>query len=107
MIKEHVYVLRKNPLLTFDVLFAMDRSSPQYNEREYKGAYYAEVWALVNYLMVGLNATRQPEIGPFLKLLNEGKPAAESFATAFKIDYKGMLSELDYYVREKASWEGR
>ncbi len=107
MIKEHIDVLRKSPLLSFDTLFAFERSSPQYNEREYKGPYYAESWALVNYLMVGVNGTRQQEIGPFLKLLNEGKPPAESFATAFKIDYKGMLSELDYYVREKATWESR
>ncbi len=106
-IPEHVDVLKKSPLVALEELFAFDRTSPQYNERERKGIYYAQSWALVNYLIVGLNSTRQPQISTFVSLVAEGKTPAESFQTAFKVDYKSMLSEVDYYVRERQTWDPR
>ncbi len=104
---EYVDALKKNPFVSLEDLFAFDRSSAQYNERDRKGVYYAQSWALVNYMMIGTNGSRQPELAKFMNLLTEGKPVAETFQTAFKTDYKSMLGELDYYVRDKAKWDTR
>jgi tetratricopeptide (TPR) repeat protein len=106
-IPQHVDLLKKNPFIPLDELFAMDRSSPLYNEAQRTSAFYAQSWALVNYLLVGLNSTRQAELGEFLRLMTQGKRAPEAFQTAFKTDYKSMLAELDYYVRERADWPPR
>ena len=103
-IPQHVDLLKKNPFIPLDELFAMDRSSPQYNEAQRTSAFYAQSWALVNYLLVGLNSTRQAELGEFLRLMTQGKRAPDAFQTAFKTDYKSMLAELDYYVRERSDW---
>ena len=107
MISEHMDQLRKSPLISLEELFAFDRTSTQYNERERRGIYYAESWALVNYLIVGLNGTRQAQIADFFNLLMNGKGVADGFQTGFKTDLKSMLSELDYYVRERADWPSR
>jgi tetratricopeptide (TPR) repeat protein len=106
-IPEHMDTLRKTAFMPLDDLFKVDRSSPEYNEREMTGVYHAESWALVNYLMVGLNASRQAQVGDFLKLLNSGKPSGESFQTAFKADTKSMLGELQSYVRDNTKWQSR
>jgi tetratricopeptide (TPR) repeat protein len=105
VIQEHVDVLRKGPYMPLDDLFSVDRSSPQYNEREMTGIYHAESWALVNYLMVGSNATRQGQVGDFLKLIISGKPAGESFQSAFKTDTKSMLDEVERYIKDRPNWQ--
>ena len=103
-IPQHVDLLKKNPFIPLEELFAVDRSSPLYNETQRSSAFYAQSWALVNYLLVGLNSTRQAELGEFLRLMTQGKRAPEAFQTACKSDYKSMLAELDYYVRERSDW---
>src|SRR5215471_855069 len=105
VIQEHVDVLRKGSYMPLDELFSVDRSSPQYNEREMTGIYHAESWALVNYLMVGSNATRQGQVGEFLKLIISGKPAGESFQGAFKTDTKSMLDEVERYIKDRTNWQ--
>ena len=104
-IPEHADLLKKGPLMPLEDLFAVDRGWPQYNERERRSAFSAQSWAMVNYLILGLNSSRQPAINGFLAMVSEGKSGAESFQAAFKTDLKSMLSELDSYAREKAVWE--
>ena len=104
VIPGHVDQLKKNPLIPFDELFKFDRSSPQYNEVGRSGMYYAESWALVNYLIVGLNGKHQAEMTQFLDLLAKDKPALESFRAAFKTDYQAIQQELEYYVRDRKAW---
>src|SRR5262245_50202973 len=103
-IPQHIDLLKKNPFIPLEEMFALDRSSPLYNEAQRASAFYAQSWALVNYLLVGLNSSRQAELGEFLRLMTQGKRASEAFQTAFKTDYKSMLAELDYYVRERSDW---
>src|SRR5262249_32203310 len=97
-IPEHMDTLRKGPFMSLDDLFAVDRSSSQYNERDMSGVFHAESWALVNYLMIELNATRRGDVSQFLTQLLSGKPAAESFETAFKTDTKTILGQLESRV---------
>ncbi len=106
IIPDHVDLLKKSPFMPFDELFSVNRASTVYNESTRKGAFYAQSWAFVNYLLTGLNGSRQKELAEFLKLINEGQSSQDAFQKAFKTDYKSMLGELDYYVREKANWPG-
>jgi tetratricopeptide (TPR) repeat protein len=106
-IPEHLDVLRKGLLMPFEELFKVDRSSPLYNEREMTGMFHAESWALVNYLMVGISSTRQAQVNEFVKSLVSGKPAAESFRTAFKSDVASMQKEIETYLGGKGPAQGR
>src|SRR5262249_29284199 len=72
-VPQHIDLLKKNPFIPLEEMFAMDRSSPQYNEAQRTSAFYAQSWALVNYLLVGLNSTRQAELAEFLRLMTQGK----------------------------------
>ena len=45
--------LRDERLIPLQDLFAVDRDSPIYNETSRRGAFYAESWGLLHYLMQG------------------------------------------------------
>ena len=82
-VREHVLWLRANPLIPLRELFATTHTSPTYNERQRVGAFYAQSWALVHYLLRGTPEQRV-KLGTFLNLLDAGKPLDEAFSTAFK-----------------------
>ncbi|HSS19199.1 MAG TPA: tetratricopeptide repeat protein [Pyrinomonadaceae bacterium] len=98
-LEKHVYYLRDHPLLPLKTLVTVDHKSPQYNEGSKVGAFYAESWALVHYLMNGNAQKRQPQLIKFIDLTNAGTPAEEAFQKAFQTDFKTLEAELSDYVR--------
>lgn len=97
-ISHHVYLLRENKFLPLQRLFAVDHGSPEYNERDKKGVFYAQSWALVHFLMLGNNSQRQPQFVKYLEMLAKGLPVDESFKQAFQTDYATMEKELKNYI---------
>lgn len=97
-ISHHVYLLRENKFLPLQRLFAVDHGSPEYNERDKKGVFYAQSWALVHFLMMGNNSQRQPQFVKYLDMLAKGLPVDESFKQAFQTDYATMEKELKNYI---------
>ncbi len=94
----HVLALRKLTLMPLEKLFNVDHRSPEYNEANKAGLFYAQSWALAHYLMVGNNGKRQPQFARFISLLGTGRPVEESFRQAFQTDYKSMEKELQEYI---------
>jgi len=97
---QHVYYLREHPLLPFKTLLAVDHKSPHYNESSKTGAFYAESWALVHYLMNGNQQKRQPQLIKFIELVNSGASAEESFQKAFQANFGTLEEELRGYVNK-------
>jgi len=97
-ISHHVYLLRENKFLPLQRLFAIDHGSPEYNEKDKKGVFYAQSWALVHFLLLGNNSQRQPQFTKYLDLLSKGVPVDESFKQAFQTDYATMEKELKNYI---------
>jgi tetratricopeptide (TPR) repeat protein len=98
-ISHHVYLLRENKFLPLPKLFGVDHGSPDYNERDKKGVFYAQSWALVHYLILGNNSQRKPQFIKYLDLLlNKDKPVDESFREAFQTDYATIEKELKNYI---------
>lgn len=95
---QHILYLRSHPLLPFKTLLAVDHKSPYYNESSKAGAFYAESWALVHYLMNGNQQKRQPQLIKFIDLVNSGASPEESFNKAFQTDFDTMENELRAYV---------
>jgi tetratricopeptide (TPR) repeat protein len=97
-IPEHVFWLRKNPLIPLTELFAMDRESPAYNEGSRRGAFYAQSWALTHYLLAG-NPERRRQALEYLRLSSGGATPPEAFRQAFGVETSVLEQELKNYVK--------
>jgi tetratricopeptide (TPR) repeat protein len=97
-IVEHVAWLRKNPMIPLSQLFAVDERSKEYNESARRGAFYAESWALVHYLISG-NPERRRQAAEYLRLAQAGAPPGEIFQRAFGADTATLERELRNYVQ--------
>lgn len=97
-ISDHILYLREQKLLPLRTLFAVDHSSPHYNEQSKRGVFYAQSWALVHYLMLGNQARRQPQLNRYLELVGRGVSQQESFQTAFGADIEAIEKELRDYI---------
>jgi tetratricopeptide (TPR) repeat protein len=102
-VDRHVEFLRRNRLLSFDELFAVDRHSPEYTEEQRRGVFYAQSWAFVHYLVVGQNEFHV-EVGDFLRRLRDGVPADEAYRAAFGTSTVGLRRDLEHYIGQ-ASFE--
>ena len=98
VIANHVFYLREQKLLPLQRLFAVDRGSPEYNERERKGVFYAQSWALVHYLLLGNESKRQPQLLRFVNALAAGAPIDDSFKQIFQTEYATLEKELKDYI---------
>jgi tetratricopeptide (TPR) repeat protein len=96
-IPEHLRTLSQT-ILPINSLFAVNHSSPLYNEQSKQGIFYAESWAVFHYLMLGNNRQRQPQLMKYLALLASGKGVDESFTEAFQTDYSKFENEIRTYI---------
>ncbi|HEY0098451.1 MAG TPA: tetratricopeptide repeat protein [Pyrinomonadaceae bacterium] len=92
-------LLRKQKLLPLETLFAVDRASASYNEREKSGIFNAQSWALVHYLMNADGGRRQLQLLRFIELSAAGVPFEKSFSQSFKAAYRTIEAELQEYIR--------
>ena len=64
---------------------------------EYRESVYSKGWLLTHYL--NFDAKRRPQLGQYLRLIAQGKPALEAARTAFG-DLNVLQRELSSYVRQ-------
>jgi TPR repeat protein len=86
----HINLLREKKLLPTAALFAVDHSSPEYNERDRSGVFYAQSWTLVHYLMTDPKLSAGGAMRHLLALCHGQTPKAEDIAKAI-----GDTNELD------------
>src|SRR4030095_4613209 len=80
-IGEHVALLNERVFMPLEQLFAVQHGSPEYNEDEKQGLFYAESWAFVHYMMFD-SEQRRAQFNNFLTAIGSGTPAAEGFKNA-------------------------
>jgi tetratricopeptide (TPR) repeat protein len=98
-IGSHVFLLRENPMLPLETLFAVDYTSPHYNEAKKSGIFYAQSWALMHYLIIG-KAGKVEQLGKFLELLRTKVPTEQAFQQAFQAPFEFMEKDLREYVKK-------
>jgi tetratricopeptide (TPR) repeat protein len=98
-IDHHLELLAQEPLMPLAELFAVKPDSPQYNEREHQGVFYAESWLLTHFLMAGDNADYKARFGQFTTLLRAGQPPAQAFVNALHTTLPAMQTELQRYLQ--------
>jgi tetratricopeptide (TPR) repeat protein len=97
-IKQHLHVLSQSPWLPLKRLFAVTHNSPEYNEREHQGVFYAESWLLAHYLMLGGNAAHKAGFRQLTPLLRQGVSPETAFTTALRTSLPAMEAELRRYL---------
>jgi hypothetical protein len=94
----YLHLLSQQPMMPLKALFAVQHDSPEYNERERQGMFYAESWLLTHYLMLGGNPWHKTHFGQFTTLLREGQPMAAAFTNVFRTPLPLMEKELRDYL---------
>ena len=97
-IMRHLALLRGSTPIPLDQLLAVDHGSPLYNEKDRKGEFYAESWALVHYLLLG-NQERRLQLSRFLDLIHDGTPEDTAFTAAFGTDSETLAREVRGHIR--------
>jgi tetratricopeptide (TPR) repeat protein len=93
-----VLLQKNNDLFPLDVLFALDHSSPYYNERNRDTIFYAESWALVHYLELGDKGAHRAAFQNYLSMLAQG--VSENEAVKALGDPTELLLDLQRYIRK-------
>jgi tetratricopeptide (TPR) repeat protein len=99
-IAHHLRLLAQQPLLPLAELFAVTHDSPQYNERDRQGIFYAESWLLTQFLMAGDNPAYQARFRQFTPLLRQGQFPEPAFTNAMQTTLPAMETELRRYLRQ-------
>jgi tetratricopeptide (TPR) repeat protein len=94
----YVRLLEKQPLMPLRELFGVTHGSPEYNERDRQGIFYAESWLLAHYLMMGDNAVLKYRFGQLTALLRQGQLPEQAFTNALRITLPGMENLLRRYL---------
>ncbi len=97
-IDHHLQLLTHEPLMPLAELFAVTHDSPQYNERERQGIFYAESWLLTHFLVAGDNSAYKLRFGNFRTLLLEGQAPVQAFTNALQTTLPAVESELRRYL---------
>jgi tetratricopeptide (TPR) repeat protein len=98
-IADHIRTLREKQMLSLPTLLGVDHYSPHYNEKNKRGVFYAQSWALVHYLLNGNEGRRAGQLTHFLQLLAAGQSIGPAFQAAFQTDVETLEKELREYVR--------
>ena len=98
-IGHHLRLLAQQPLLPLAELFAVAHNSPQYNERDRQGIFYAESWLLTQFLMAGDNPAYQARFRQFTPLLRQGQFPEPAFTNAMQTTLPAMEAELRCYLQ--------
>jgi hypothetical protein len=85
-ISNHVFLLRESKMLPLRTLFEVDHKSAHYNERQKRGIFYAQSWALMHYFIIGKSG-RSEKLTQFIDLLNSKMPMEEAFQKVFQMPF--------------------
>ncbi len=95
--KANLNLLRTRGLLPLRILFTVDQRSPYYNEQSKGNMFYAEAWALTDYLMFASPSGQRGPIDHYLQLVAGGEDPTAAAAEAFG-NLDQLQSDLQAYV---------
>ena len=97
-IEHHLRLLAHEPLMPLTELFSVGHDSPQYNERERQGIFYAESWLLTHMLVAGDNPALRARFGNYTTLLRAGQTPVQAFTNALQASLPAVESDLHQYL---------
>lgn len=95
----HVRYLQKENTIPVEELLALDRESPDYNEQERAGRFYATSWLLTHYLVFGRNGYESNAIPRYAALCTGTTNRLAAFRQAFGSTPAELDADLLQYVQ--------
>jgi len=89
-------LLQSAPWLDLKALFAVDETSPFYNERDKMSIFYAESWALTH--MLEFSDAYRGKFPAFLSAMASGKPSEYCFQSIYGKNLAAVTTDLRAYV---------
>jgi len=102
-IGEHVELLNERQFMPLQRLFSVEYGSPEYNEEEKQGIFYAESWALVHYMMFN-SEERRNQFNKFLSDISHGIPAPRAFEDTFNTELSAFQKVFEAYIQQRMAW---
>ncbi len=97
-IEGHLWVLAHSEFMPLSELLSVTHSSPQYNEEEHQGVFYAESWLLTHFLMNGDNQVLKTRFRDYTPLLRNGQGTVQAFTNALRMPLPMIEAELKRYL---------
>ncbi|HEX7569758.1 MAG TPA: hypothetical protein VF492_04580 [Verrucomicrobiae bacterium] len=94
----HLQTLQHSGLMPLAELFSVNHDSPQYNEAERQGVFYAESWLLTHFLMTGNHGQYRARFGQFTAWLRQGQLPVPAFTNAMQATLPVVEAELRRYL---------
>jgi len=92
--------LAMNTMQPVPDLFAVDATSPEYNEGQRKGTFYAQSWALVHYLL-STDEAKRAKFGEWMTAVAKGNDPSVMFWTIFETDPDTLYKEMTQYAKQR------
>ena len=101
-INPHVRLVRDNRTrLRFDELFAVDRKSRHYDERDRDRIFYAQSWAFVHFLMTRNQGAGEREVTNFVQMMASGRSFEDAIEGAFRVKSTKLLLEFENHLDQR------
>jgi tetratricopeptide (TPR) repeat protein len=97
---DHLRLLQQNKLIPFETFFNTDYYSLQKQGNHGTGLFYAQAWALMQYLLQNESGIQQ--LNKFTQLALNGKKPEAVFTEAFQKDFGEMEQDLKKYIEQKS-----
>jgi cytochrome c-type biogenesis protein CcmH/NrfG len=99
-------LLQRSSFIPIEQLMNADSRSPLYNESDYASILYAESWAIVHYMMLDPEASKQGYLNQYLKAWDETRDGAEAARRTFG-DLKKFGSRIEEYCHQPSFYYSR
>jgi len=99
-IGNHLLWLQQHSIIPLAEFLAIDHDSPDYNEGNRRGVFYAQSWALTHMLVMGPRKDGN-RATVYADLLHQGIDPDEAFRQALGGSLKEIEKELNHYVRSR------
>jgi tetratricopeptide (TPR) repeat protein len=96
----HVALLRQRSPLPLDRFFEVAHSSPDYNERDRTGVFYAQAATLTHFFIIGDKGERRAALSEYARLVGGGMPEPEARRQALG-DLKRLEKAYRVYLRRR------
>lgn len=90
-------ILARQPFMPLRELLEVTHESPEYNEKEHQGIFYAQSWLLAHYLALGDNPAHRARFRQFTEALRMGQSPTAAVTNVFKVSLPQLEAQLKQY----------
>jgi hypothetical protein len=101
VLKGRGYLLSRREWIPLGKLFAVEKDSPEYNEKDHTGIFYSQSWLLAHMLMLG--PTYSPRFADFLEAVDRTESSERAFQSIYGKTVAAVDKDLEAYYNGRIS----